>query len=350
MSVFVFLSLIILISSIYEVNGVNVVSEKELEDYAKRYLEKYHNLCDTYKDNLGDLNQFKLYSNYPYYVKGIISEKHGAAIFFYPSENETIEVETIPERIEFYLWPVMKEYSSDTFWEREYPQDGDFESYEISANLQIGDGETPTYAYSGENTLAVFLDAGYPTYDRYYHIRVMPLGRLRIDGTLIYENRMILKGANDVDAWATDVASIDATNEFLRLARKHVLNQAELKQIACLSSLVAKAEQIGQHFVDGSYRNEDLRWKEEREFWDIVNNCEIEKELARNILNEVIPKEEESDKPPPFGPSNPLYWVVLAIVTIACGLTVFLIGHYVLGWKPNLFKSKSRRSKKKRRS
>lgn len=344
--IFVFVSFGILVSPMSNAYEASMVSEKGLEDYAKRYLEKYYNLFEAYKGSLGDLEEFMFYSSYPYHVRGILSEMHGAAIFFYASTNQTIEIETISERIEFYLWPNMKEYSSDTFWEREYPEESGFTSYEFAASLQIGDGINSTYCYHGENTLAIFLDAGYPTYAREYRIRVMPLGRLRVDGVLVYENRMILKGTNDVKAWTTDVASLDATNEFLRLARKHVLDEAQFRDIACLSLLIAKAEQIGQHFLDGSYTNEDLRWKEEREFWDIVDSCGIEKELAQDILNEVIPKQEE---PRPFDPSNPLWWIIVPPITIACSVIAALGVAYITGkWRPNLFKSKDHKSKKKK--
>ena len=209
-------------------------NEQLLENYAKTYLQEYKNLVEIYGSGLGNLSQFNFSGHYN--VFGVISEVHGAAIFLKPSSMESIETKTIQERIEFYVWQVMREYSDDDFWKRQYAQGNEFETYIISANLQIGDGVTPTYFYIGEKTVATFTDD--------YTITVMPLGRLRIDGVLKYKNRMILKGSNDERDWLTEVAVIDATNEFLRIAKNLVLSEAEAKQVEGLAVLRAKAEQI----------------------------------------------------------------------------------------------------------
>jgi hypothetical protein len=254
---------------------------QRIREYARRYLEEYKNLVEAYGSGLGNLSQFNFYAGYPYHVLGVISEVHGAAVFFNSSSSQTIEIMTIPERIEFRLWPVMKEYSYDTFWEKEYSEENGFTEYVISANLQIGDGKTPTYFYQGKNTMVIMADE--------YTIRVMPLGRLRIDGMLIYENRMILKGSNEEKHWLPEVAMIDATNEFLRTAKDVVLAEAELREIQGLTLLRAKAEQIGRNTAKGIYKdNPMLQYKDEQEFWKMAEEYGIRTETARKIKDEVL--------------------------------------------------------------
>lgn len=188
--VFVWFAIFALLSTAiytYLLSFPKSADEQRIAEYARTYLREYEDLVQIYGSELANLSQFSFYSGYPYRVLGVVSEVHGAAVFFDSSTTQIVETISTPERIEFYLWPAMKQYSSDTFWQREYAQGNGFETYIISANLQIGDGETPTYFYVGQKTAATFSDN--------YTITVMPLGRFRIDGILRYENRMNLKGS-----------------------------------------------------------------------------------------------------------------------------------------------------------
>lgn len=260
----------------YFVGLPRTANQQLIENYAKTYLQEYMTLVEFYGNGLGNLSQFK-FSHY-YNILGVISEVHGVALFFEASSKGNIETKTIPERIEFYVWEVMREYGNDNFWKRQYPQENELETYIISANLQIGDGITPTYFYVGEKTVATFVND--------YTISVMPLGRLRIDGVLKYENRMILKGSNDERDWLPKVAIIDATNEFLRIAKDLAVSEAGIRKIEGFSILREKADQIERNKATGVYEgNEALQSIHEQEFWELVEEYGIHSEVAQGIIN-----------------------------------------------------------------
>lgn len=333
------ITVLLILLSCTRVNGSSMISPSDLEEYARRYLLEYQILFDTYGSDLGSLSEFEFYSGYPYRVQGVLSNIHGATIFFYSSTEQEIEIQTIDERIEFYLWPVMKDNPPTTFWETESEEaPNGFTTYYIRANLQIGDGVTPTFFIMRKNEVAIFASG-----ECMHGCRIMvePLGYLKIDGILIYENRMILKGSNDEQDWLPEIALLDATNEFLRLARNAALDEAEIKQIQGLSLLKAKAEQIERNFASGAYEdNWRLRWKDEEEFWQIAKQYGIMEELAQRILEEILKPYLEQEPNPIIETAK---WVTISIVvTVIGGLIVaWLTGK----WKPRFFTSKRSRPK-----
>lgn len=233
-----------------------MISGKDLEEYTRRYLNEYKVLFETYGSDLGNLSEFDFYSGYPYHVKGVISKAHGAAIFFYSSSEEEIDVETIEERIEFYLWPEMKAWwdNSDTF-------------------MVLQEYETVTFDAS------VWPEP----------IKINPGGHFEIYGTLIYENRMVLKGSNQKLKWLPETALIDSTNQFLWIAREKALNEAEIRKIEGYSLLRAKAEEIERKLGTGEYGdNWRLKLKDEDEFWEIAEEWNIKPQAAREIREDVL--------------------------------------------------------------
>ena len=235
---------------------VNMISEKDLEEYTGRYLNEYKILFETYGPDLGNLSEFDFYLGYPYRVEGVVSKVHGAAIFFYSSSEEEIDVETIEERIEFYLWPEMKGWwdNSDTF-------------------MVLQEHETVTFDAS------VWPEP----------IKINPGGHFEIYGTLIYENRMILKGSNQKEKWLPEIALIEATNQFLWIAREKALDEAEIRKIEGYSLLRAKAEEIERKMETGEYGdNWRMKLKDEDEFWQIAEEWDIKAQAARQIREDVL--------------------------------------------------------------
>lgn len=224
-----------------------------MENYIKRYLEEYESLGHTW----GNASEFEFLKGYPYHALGVISEVHGAAAFFTPDPSQQeIEIITHPERIEFYLFPQMKAWwnNSTTFFR--------IEEYET-----------------------VIFDASvWPE-----PIKISPGGHFEIYGTLIYENRMILKGSNDERLWLPEVAMMDATNDFLRTAKNIVLTEAEVKEVQGIALLRAKYEEIGRNEKDGVYAgNPWLRAKHEEEFWDLAEEYEIRPNTANLIKSQAL--------------------------------------------------------------
>ena len=93
-----------IVSYVYFSNLPRRTDAQRLENYIRRYLQEYENLVHTW----GNESEFEFFEGYPYHVSGVISEVHGAAIFFTHSSEQQIEIIIYPERIEFYLWPQMK--------------------------------------------------------------------------------------------------------------------------------------------------------------------------------------------------------------------------------------------------
>lgn len=273
-----------------------------LENYVRRYLEEYEQLVHTW----GNESELEFFKGYPYYVLGVISEVHGAAIFFTHSSEQEIEIITYPERIEFYLWPEMKKW-----WDN-----------------------ATTYFRGGENEVAIFLED--------YTMEVLPGGHVEIDGTLIYENRMILKGSNEEKLWLPEVAMIDATNELLRVAKGIVLTEAEVKEVQGVALLRAKYEEIARNEKNGVYTNNLwLRAKHEEEFWNLAEEYEIRPDTARQIKSQalLIYKEE-----PVYRPSLPDIINSLIASSIFTGIISGL--HLVYDKK---IKQKSKKKRKKRK-
>jgi len=236
---------------------------KRLENYIERYLEEYESLVHTW----GNESEFEFLEGYPYQVLGVISQVHGAAIFFSDSSEQKIEVITHPERIEFYLWPQMK-----TWWD-----------------------SATSFMVLREHETVIFDASVWPE-----PIKINPGGHFEIYGTLIYQHRMILKGSNDEKLWLPEVAMIDSTNEFLRVAKNIVLNEAEAAEVQGVALLRAKAEEIARNEKDGNYSdNLWLRFKHEEEFWDLAEEYEIRPDTAKQIKTQALSIYKEQPIYPP---------------------------------------------------
>lgn len=288
----------------------SAVSEEILEEYIRRYLQEYQILFETYENALGNLTEFKFYSDYPYHVKGVISKTHGAAIFFNSSSKEEIEIHTIEKRIEFYVWPVM-----ESWW-----------NSPGEVRIIVGDGATLNFLGDAD-----------------FEIGLGGSVEVQVGGIIIYENRMILKGSNGEKDWTPQAALLEATNGFLSIARNTALTEAEFKQIEGFSLLKAKAEQIESNVESGMYKdNWRLRWKDEAEFWQIAEKYGVKEELSQRILQEIV---EPYLKPEP---NIILEYAKWAAILIFAPVMVGLIVAWLTGkWKPKFFRAKRRKLKKR---
>lgn len=276
---------------------------QRLENYARRFLEEYEGLVHTW----GNESEFEFLEHYPYHVLAVLSEVHGTAVFFTRSSVQKIEVITYSERIEFYLWPEMKKW-----WDN-----------------------ATTYFKGGENEVAIFLDD--------YTMEVAPGGHVEIDGILIYENRMILKGSNEEKSWLSEVAMIDAANEFLRVAKNIVLNEAQIKEVQGVALLRAKAEEIARNEEAGVYTNNPwLRAKHEEEFWDLAEESEIRSDTAGQIKTQAL---SIYKKQPIYQPSIPS--IIDSLIGSSIFTASFSIIHFVYEKK---MKRKPKKKRKKRRA
>jgi len=270
-------------------DGGTNASQEDFKKYIETYLFKYQQLVEN---NIPpeSVSEFEFYQNYPYEVKGIFSTTHGAALFFNHSSISKITIDVIDDRIEFYMWPQMKKW-----W-----------------------NNASTYLVMKENELVIFAEELGEN-----PINVTQGARLEIYGTLIYENKMILKGCNDKKCWSEESAKIDALTDFLRVARQNILDEAEAKQVEGRTMLVLLAEKIAEREIAGYYRgNAELLAKDYKEYFDLAKEFDIETEIADNVLENVL---EEYMVPP----KSPWYhtWFIDSIII---PLIITIIGGWAL--------------------
>ncbi|NQE45671.1 hypothetical protein C5S31_06605 [ANME-1 cluster archaeon GoMg2] len=148
---------------------------------------------------------------------GFISEKHGAAVAFLPSDKESMEIREVADRIESI-----------------FPKDPNTRNTLLQ--IEVGPHTTFTSVWGIDANLALekthFLQ-------RKKEIVILSKGlKLSVDedSTYIIEDRLILKGSNSPEKWSHDVAIKDAFNEIIRTLinkeRKGFVPQKPLADLA----------------------------------------------------------------------------------------------------------------------
>jgi hypothetical protein len=198
------------------------ISDSDLRNYSQEYLTQYRSLVEVHFSQLiftqGNLSNFPLYLSYPNKIVGVISRTHGAALFFDNSQtagNET-NIKEIPNPIEYYVWPFMPANTSELPWVLVKHADSD---YILDSPIQIPYGLL--YVESGANL----------RYTGFGHaFNITGLGATAIFGSLIEENRMILKGSNDKKDWSVNQADLDSLSAFISDCTG-VLNNSDIDSI-----------------------------------------------------------------------------------------------------------------------
>jgi hypothetical protein len=172
-----------------------IVTIEQLTLYTKTYLE-------TLLDEIGKLGEeqkllFEFQKEQPMRCVGFISQKHGAAVAFFPSEEESIEIRHVTDRIES-IFP-KDPNTGDMLLQVEVGPRITFTSvYKLDANLQLKN--------------ARFLQ-------RKKELAILSRNlTLSVDesSTYIIEDRLILKGNNSPEKWSKDVAIDDVFYEIIR--------------------------------------------------------------------------------------------------------------------------------------
>jgi hypothetical protein len=198
------------------------ISDGDLRNYVQEYLTQYHNLVEVYFSQLstvqGNLSNFPLYLNYPNKIVGVISRTHGAALFFGNSQNagNETEIKEISSPIEYYVWPSMPVNTSGLPWILVKHADS---YYVLDSPIQIPYGLL--YAESGANLRYTGLGHAF---------NVTGLGAVALFGTLIEENRMILKGSYGKKDWSVNQADLDSLSAFISDCAG-VLNDSDINSI-----------------------------------------------------------------------------------------------------------------------
>lgn len=187
---------------------MTIANDKELTEYIEMYV-------NTLVEEIGKLRKdeqtlFEFQNEQPLRCVGFISETHGAAVAFFPSERKTVEIRRISGDIES-IFP-KDPRTGDTLIQTRLGPDIEFDKvWKLSANLQLRD--------------AVFLQAK-------RELAILEKGlSLTVDekSVLLIEDKLILKGSNGTEAWSPNRAVKDAMwNIFRVVSRK---KESDIRQI-----------------------------------------------------------------------------------------------------------------------
>lgn len=292
------------------------VTPIQLKDYASAYLAEYKTL---YLDNTplvaGSTTPYRFTFGIspPNAITEIISFSHGALILFNSSTSSSFHVggSTMNKPIEYYLWPNM-------------PQNPQASG---TGSVVIANGTYPLDApVTDPNDLIVISPGAIVRYNGTGDaFRLSGNASIIISGTLIFTQRMILKGSNSPAAWSTLQGQFDAFDQFI--ADGHgIFNTTVVQQIQTKYRVPLLLTLIGNRIADGSYRNNpSLFTVDYNELSNYATNSTLQQVQNDYYANQkVVPPSLSSDVTALI--SNPLFvGVVSAVVGVIVGSVVTTI-------------------------
>ena len=185
----------------------DLVSPTQLKDYALSYTAEYRTLYLDY-DSItafhASPNRFFYGFNSPNAIMGLVSLSHGALITFNSSTGSSFvtNVSLLSQPIEYYLWPNMPNN----------PQASGV------APVLFTNGTYPLYAPVTVSKYPAVVSSGAEIWYNGTGNAFRPVGNMSITiyGSLVYLQRMILKGSNAPASWSTLQAKFDALDEFIQ--------------------------------------------------------------------------------------------------------------------------------------
>lgn len=272
------------------------VSHEGLKNYIEEYLSEYRQFVDdNYALLAGNQSNFQFYIRYPNNIDGVISQTHGVAIFFNYSTNvgNQIKIQETKDPIEYYIWPSMPRNTSDLKWvlvkHGDYHLDSQVSYYyglfyvEPGANLR----------YTGQG----------------HAFNISGLGAIIIFGSLIEEDRMILKGTNNKEDWSKGQARFDALSDFVWDC-KGILNDTTIEGIEGKYKLAFLLDKIASRIQSGTYKDDPNLFTAD---YEDLRSIGATNETLSKVLNDYIDMKE---KPPPS-------WIDLA--------WIFFLDHIIGG-------------------
>jgi len=173
--------------------------------YPVEYIGRYKQLIESHTDP-SQREAFSLYAGLPADAHVVLSQSHGAAVIFTEGRRRSVVFRIVSKRIEYFLWP-------STQHAKKWP---------VKTTFKHDKDETVVFV-RGKRMRA---GAGLTVY---------------LDGTWIYEGRMIAKGSTRIEDWSRSAARQDALFAFLRDARNQIVDQAKLREIEAAGQLEAEA-------------------------------------------------------------------------------------------------------------
>jgi len=289
-----------------------VVSSQEFETYIEEYLSEYTALVNenyallTFPQSY--LSNFTFFLHPPNEIEVIISRTHGAVVFFNTStRKETkITMKETSEPIEYYVWPQMPKNTSHLPWVLVKAGHYHLDSpviYDYGL-FYLEPGVIMRYTGEGEG------------------LRISGDGAITIFGSVIYEDRMVLKGTNSKEDWSKIQARFDALADFAWDCRG-ALNETKIEEINSRHKFFLLLDKI-------AFRMESNRYRDDPDLFR-VDYEELEKVCPSNAtLSEVLNDYFEMQKTPQPTQLERFWntYMIPIITTIIGGLIVGVITAY----------------------
>lgn len=279
------LSFIIIFQLYVFIDQNRIISGDDLENYSQTYVNTYRNLSETYI-HPGNRTYLEFYNEYPYFIKAVISTKHGAGLEFIPSIRASTEIEQTDTEIEDYF------FNSST---NPYVLFGPITGSHVSiGNLSII-GMAPFKEISDGSSILLW--------------------NLRVNDRIY--NYVIVKGDNRKKCWTNQMASEEASVNF-KNDLIHVFTMSEeFRKYLAQPALSDIANRILDNKHKGSYTNNYLLYIHDYgELYNVAKEYGINTQFADDLY-----KFNEGHKEIPslweqYNVSGIIIDIVLAIIII----------------------------------
>ncbi len=250
----IFVVLIIIYLSIIYVYQNSYVTDKEINNYAQTYIEKYKYLVETYI-SLDNRTYLKFYNESPYFIRAAISITHGAGLEFIPSKASYLKIEITDKQIEEYF------FNGNMSWEPRFAI--------TKPHISITGG--------------IIECNGHPFVKILENVSLL-LHNATVNGE--FHNCAIIKGSNRKKDWTNQTASEDASSNFEDDLISAFTKSEEFRQYLVNPILTNKANEILDKQKRGYYANNYLLFKSDyEELYNIAKEYMVNSQFVDNIYN-----------------------------------------------------------------
>lgn len=278
----------------------SLVSTSDLRDYIEEYLSQYLTIVNENQPFDGISSNLTFFWYTPNEIEGVISNSHGAVVFFNYSEGitQSITVKEFSKPIEYYIYPQMSANISGLPSVRMLKG-----VYTLDSQVNIPYG----LLYADPEAVLRYTGQGHA-------FNISENGAILIFGTLIEGDRMILKGSNNKEDWSTLQACFDALDQFVWDCRG--LNTTKIESIEKKYEMTFLLERISSRMETGRYRDDPSLFTQDFE--------KLKESGAPNeTLSAVLLQYYENQKTPPSWLESVWNFFVQTIVGQLLIVTIF---------------------------
>lgn len=230
-------------------NSKKIVSAAQMKAYGDTYLRRYEYQYLVQSKVLppADQNYFSFLKDKPFLIKATISNSHGAAIEFVPSEKREFQSQNVADRIE---QEIFSDKGPNIFRSKVMFYD----HIDMAILNYVGTGALFRFGGPYElRGLAVNTPNG-------SFLEASETGSVLIKdlivNSIVYPNAIIIKGSNHRGDWSRKVATEDALYKFESDSRGVYLNSEEFRKYLATPKLTQIANKIITKNKDGKYGEE----------------------------------------------------------------------------------------------